>query len=88
MYAIRSYYADLLKIQTLNLYHQNIELRKQIKTELNIELASQTNKIEAFDDKVMLIIRKNIDNENLNVNKLAELMKVSRGQLNLKIKVV
>ena len=89
-YIAKPFHADELRLQSKNLLTtRNNQQRKYQQTTLQYQpTKTADNPEQRFLKKVILVIEKYIDDENLNVNRLSELLYMSNSQLYRKIQAL
>ena len=91
MYIVKPFNSILLKKIIKNILENRKKLYTQIKAEsgqFDVELPKIKSRDEIMMQKVMSIIKENIDNENLNVEMLAEGVGISRVHMHRKLKQI
>ncbi len=89
-YLTKPFNYDELAARIKNLIEQRKKLREKFSKEINVNAESVASNVvdKEFVQKIMDIIEKNLGNENFNSETLAELLFVSRSQLNRKLQGV
>ena len=89
-YLTKPFNYEELSIRIKNLINQRKILREKFSKEINIQPGALTaNSLDnEFLEKVLIIVEKNLNNEKLDTEKLAEEMFVSRRQLHRKLQAI
>ena len=89
-YLTKPFNFEELSIRVKNLIEQRKRLREKFSKEINVKAESVASNVvdKEFVQKIIDIIEKNLGNENFSSETLAELLFVSRSQLNRKLQAV
>ena len=89
-YLTKPFNFEELSVRIKNLIEQRKRLREKFSKEINIKAESVSSNVvdKEFVQKIIDIIEKNLSDENFNSETLAEVLFVSRSQLNRKLQAV